>query len=244
MINDKKILGIVPARGGSKGLPRKNIISLCGRPLLGWPIQTAKGSRFIDRVIVSTDDYEIAEKAIEQGAEVPFIRPAALASDKASSFSVVEHALSFLTAKGDIYDYIVLLEPTSPLTESEDIDAALEILHKSREIADSIISVSKMEGAHPAFNVVIQETGIIVPFCSSEFSSPIRRQDISDVYFFDGSLYISDVKVYLERKTFCHEKTLAYVTPKWKSIEVDDIVDLICVEAIIKNIETIKRETP
>ncbi len=244
MIERKKLLALIPARGGSKGLPRKNIIDLCGRPLLGWPIQTASKSKYVDRILVSTDDPEIAEIATAQGAEVPFIRPTELATDTATSYSVIEHAISYLAKKEQHYDYILLLEPTSPLTEVQDVDEAMEKLHANRKTADSIISVSKVEAAHPVFDVTIGEDGLIHPFLMPGFQAAGRRQDISDIYFFDGSLYISDLQIYMEKKSFYHDRTLPHIVPRWKSFEVDDVMDLICVEAILNNINKIRKVEP
>lgn len=240
MINDKRVLALIPARGGSKGLPRKNILDMCGKPLLGWPIAAAKGSRYVDRVIVSTEDEEIADIARKQGADLPFMRPSELASDTVTSFMVVEHAIKFLAGTGDAYDYLLLLEPTSPLTESSDIDRAIEKLETNREYADAIISVNKVEAAHPAFDVVIGSDGLIGPYLTQDFSGAGRRQDITDLYFFDGSLYISDTRAYLSQKTFYHNRTLAHISPKWKAHEVDDLTDFICIEAIMKNLSRIK----
>ena len=135
----------------------------------------------------------------------------------------------------------MLLEPTSPLTESTDIDDALEELDSHRDIADSIVGISKVEATHPVFDVKINSKGLIKPFYVDDFSKPIRRQDIPEVYFFDGSIYLSDVPVLLLKKSFYHERTLPYVTPKWKSFEIDAMVDFICVEAIMKNLDIIKR---
>lgn len=242
MIDSKKVLVLIPARSGSKGLPGKNIIELCGLPLLGWPIKAAKKSKYVDRVVVSTDDQKIAEVAVSQGAEVPFIRPAELATDQASSASVIEHAVSFLSGKGDTFSYLILLEPTSPLTEAADVDTALLTLHSNRYVADSIVGVSKLEGTHPAFNVVIGEDGLIKPFLKPEFESVYRRQDIEDVFFFEGSLYISDLSVFLKKMSFYHDRTLPYIVPRWKAFEVDDIVDLVCIEAILNNINKINKK--
>jgi N-acylneuraminate cytidylyltransferase/CMP-N,N'-diacetyllegionaminic acid synthase len=244
VISEKKLLALIPARGGSKGLPRKNIIDLCGRPLLGWPIQAASNSKYVDRIIVSTDDPEIAKIAETQGAEVPFIRPPELATDTATSFSVIEHAITYLAKKEQRYDYILLLEPTSPLTEVQDINEAMEKLQASRKTADSIISVSKVQASHPVFDVIIGEDGLIHSFMTQDFAAAGRRQDISDLYFFDGSLYISDIRVYLDKKSFYHKRTLPHIVPKWKSFEVDDMMDLICVEAILNNIDKIKEVEP
>ena len=240
MINGKSVLAIIPARGGSKGLPKKNILHLGGRPLLGWPIKAAKHSMYVDRVIVSTDDKKIARIAKEQGAEVPFLRPSELALDTSPTISVLEHAIAFTKREGCSYDYCFLLEPTSPLTESADVDGALEKLDSNRDIADSIVGVSRVEAAHPVFDVVINKKGLIEPYLADGFSKAGRRQDLEDLYFFEGSLYISDTTVLLKKRSFYYDRTLPYIVPRWKSIEVDDMVDLICVEAIMKNMDKIK----
>jgi len=243
MINGKKILAVIPARGGSKGLPGKNILHFCGRPLLGWPIKAAKDSMYVDRIIVSTDDGEIAQIAREQGAEVPFLRPAELATDTSTTISVLEHAIGFTKREGSHNDYCLLLEPTSPLTESIDVDEALEQLDSNRGIADSIVGVSRVEAAHPAFDVVINKKGLIEPYLRDNFSKAGRRQDLKDLYFFEGSLYASDTAVLLNKRSFYHERTLPCILPRWKSIEVDNVMDLICAEAIMKNIDRIKNIT-
>lgn len=243
MIHGKSVLALIPARGGSKGLPRKNLMPLSGMPLVGWPIRAARNSSYIDRVLVSTEDREIADRALELGAEVPFLRPAELANDTASSASVIEHAVAFLEAQGDSYDYLVLLEPTSPLTEAADVDRALELLGDRRGIADAIVGVSRVEAAHPLFDVVLNDEGLIEPYAAGSFSSVLRRQDLPELYFMEGSLYISDLAVFLKRKSFYHDRTLPFMVPKWKSLEVDDLVDFVCIEAIMRNAEAIKRET-
>jgi N-acylneuraminate cytidylyltransferase/CMP-N,N'-diacetyllegionaminic acid synthase len=244
MKDGNTILAIIPARCGSKGIPMKNILDLCGKPLLGWPVQAAKNSKYIDKVIVSTDDQIIAEIAERMGAEVPFIRPKELANDTASSLDVIVHALDFLRIRNMVYQYLILLEPTSPLTEAQDIDSALETLCLKRDIADSIVSVSRVVSAHAVYDVVLESNGLINPFLQEDFRNASRRQDISELYFFDGSLYISDVGVLLKEKCFYHKRTLGYITPKWKSFEVDDMVDMICIEAILNNIHKIKKAEP
>lgn len=241
MINGKRVLALIPARGGSKGLPGKNIRSLCDKPLLGWPVQAARDSRYVDAVIVSTDDENIKQVALEQGAEVPFLRPDVLAGDEAKSADVIVHALEFLQAHGRCYSYIILLEPTSPLTEASDIDTAIESLESQRVYADSIVGVSKVENTHPVFDVIIKPDKLIAPYIG-DFSAAGRRQDIQELYFLEGSLYISDVTVFLKKKTFYHNRTLPYIVPKWKSFEIDQMVDFICVEAIMKQRQLLKRE--
>ena len=240
MIHNKSVLAIIPARGGSKGIPRKNIMNLCGNPLIAWPIQAAKESIYVDRVVLSTDDPEIADKATQQGAEVPFLRPSELATDTATSVSVIEHAIEFLSRQGDQYDYCVFLEPTSPLTDANDVNQALHSLDSKRDIADAIVGVSKVVSSHPVFDVRIDSNGLIRPFLDKGFVSPTRRQDLDELYFFEGSLYISDTRVLLAQRRFYHDRTLAYMVPKWKSFEIDDFVDFVCVEAIMNNLDKIR----
>jgi CMP-N,N'-diacetyllegionaminic acid synthase len=235
MFNNKKILGLIVARGGSKGLPRKNILPLNGQPLIGWSIKQALASKYLDKVIVSTDDDEIADISKQYGAAVPFRRPAQLATDGAKTLDVIIHALNFLEDQGQSYDYLVLLEPTSPLRESEDIDKCLEILENNRT-ARAIVSVAKLESGHPDFNVTIdQGTGLIRKIDGTTNFKVIRRQDLKDVFFFDGTIYVSDVQTLLEKETFYHELTLAYIVPKWKSFEIDDIYDFWAIENIMKH---------
>ena len=138
MINNRRVLAIIPARGGSKGLPKKNIKNLAGKPLVAWPISAALGCKEVDKVIVSTDCGEIAKIAEKWGAEVPFLRPDDLSGDNASSMDVVMHVIEELEDQREHFDYVVMLEPTSPLTESEDLSQALKLLTESSINADAI----------------------------------------------------------------------------------------------------------
>ncbi len=232
MIDGKSVIAIVPARGGSKGLPGKNTREICGRPLLAWSVRAGLKSRYVDEVIVSTDSEDIAQVALKAGAKVPFLRPSELAQDTSTSFDVIAHALDHYKKLGTQFSYITLLEPTSPMTTSEDVDQALEKLvrHKS---ATSIVGVCKTESQNPAFLVKISETGLISGYQQTDMPV-LRRQDIPDVYFFEGSLYISEIPFLLERKSFYHHRTLACKFPKWKSFEIDDIDDFTIVEALMK----------
>ncbi len=240
MIGGKKVLALVPARSGSKGLPMKNIRKLQGRPLLAWPIDAARNTRYIDRVVVSTDSKEYAELAHAAGADVPFLRPAELSVDTAPSIAFILHALDTLEASGDKYDYVVLLEPTSPLTEASDIEAALETLAAHLTLADAIVSVAELVGTHPAFAIILDETGMIRPYASQSFARLPRRQDIEPLYVLDGSLYISTTEALRSKKGFCHERTMSHLMPRYKSFEVDDLVDFICIEAILAQRDVIK----
>ncbi|RQP21621.1 acylneuraminate cytidylyltransferase family protein [Piscinibacter terrae] len=239
MIDGKRVLALVPARRGSKGLPMKNIRLLHGKPLLAWPIEAASGSTLVDRVVISTEDPEFAAIAQRAGADAPFLRPAELANDTAPSIGFILHALDTLEAAGDAYDYLVLLEPTSPLTETSDVDAALRQLHARRNEADAIVGVSALVSTHPAFAVRENPDGLIEPFSAPTFGQLPRRQDIEPLYALDGSLYISDVDTIRREKGFCHQRTLPYVTPRFKSFEVDDLVDFICIEALLAQRELV-----
>lgn len=240
MIDNARILAIVPARSGSKGLPGKNIRMLHGKPLLAWPIAAARNSRYIDKVVISTDSQAYADIAREHGAEVPCLRPPELAADTAPSSAAVIHMLDTLEAKGEHYDYLVLLEPTSPLTEGSDVDAALESLVRNRAVADALVSVSELNSSHPAFAVKRSSEGLVSPFAAVDFTRLPRRQDIDPVYALDGSLYISATDFYRRTLSFCHDRTLSHVMPHYKSHEVDDLIDFICIEAILNHYEQVK----
>jgi CMP-N,N'-diacetyllegionaminic acid synthase len=232
--SDPKVLFLIPARGGSKGLPGKNIRPLLGKPLIGWTIETAKKvcGLINGRVAVSTDSKEIADVAHFFNAEVPFLRPAELAADTSSSVDVVLHALDHYEKRGDTFDYVCMLEATSPQRDEQDILGALNLLQHTKG-AESIVGVCKTESANPAFLALKDKNNFITSYSGGNFV-PKRRQEIEDVYFFEGSLYISKVKSMRERKSFYHEKSLGFEMPKWKSFEIDDIVDFIIIEALMK----------
>ncbi len=227
-----KILALIPARGGSKGLHKKNIRPLLGKPLIVWTIEEAKKSKYIDKILVSTDDKEIAHISRENGAEVPFLRPKEFAEDTSKTADVIIHALDFLARRNEQFSLIVLLEPTSPLRDAADIDTCIKKLLDTPE-AKAIVSVAKLESGHPEFNVIINPDGFIRKSDGSSNINILRRQELSDVFFFDGSLYISWIETFRERRTFYHELTLAYIIQKYKLLEVDDLSDFICVEALM-----------
>jgi len=234
MIKEKtNCLAIIPARGGSKGLPRKNIKPLLGKPLVAWTIEQAKNSKYVNKVVVSTEDKEIAEIAKEHGAEVPFLRPDKLARDDSQRIDVIMHAINWFEERGEDFDILVFLEPTSPLRDVEDIDKCIELLLNNKK-ARAIVSVAKSELAHPEFNVVINKDGFIRKTDGSTNFRVLRRQELSDVFFFEGSIYISYTDTLKRKKEFYHDLTLAYVVPKYKYHEIDEISDFICVEALMK----------
>lgn len=229
MIAGKKVLALVPARAGSKGLPGKNIRPFCGKPLLQWSVEHALFSRSVDKVVVSTDSEEFADVARKCGAAVPFLRPESLASDTATSVDVILHAVDFLEERGEAFDILVLLEPTSPLRMPEDIDNALGLLFSAPE-AESVVSIARTEAHHPAFLMRKKAVGFLEPYLPD--FKVVRRQDISPLYFLDGTVYVSWIEALRRRKSFYHEKTLGYEVPKYKSFEIDDLDDFIICEAL------------
>ncbi len=226
-----KVLTVVPARSGSKGLPGKNIKMLIDKPLLAWSIEQGLSSKYVDEVIVSTDSVEIAEVAKRYGGTVPFLRPAALAKDETSTADVLIDLIETLEKEGKVYDYLLLLEPTSPLRETADIDAAFERLLSTKG-ASSIVGISAVESQHPMFCVSLSQDGFLR---SGNDFKVLRRQEIEPLFFYEGSLYISEVSEYKKLKNFYHNNTLGYVMPKWKSYEIDDKTDFLIVESILKN---------
>jgi N-acylneuraminate cytidylyltransferase/CMP-N,N'-diacetyllegionaminic acid synthase len=233
MYQGKTFLVVIPARGGSKGLPGKNIKDLNGKPLIAWSIDAAFESKYLDEIMVTTDSEDIAYIASEYSASVPFLRPHYLASDTTTTFDTVKHTIDFYRNKlKRVFDYIVLLEPTSPLRTSSDIDRAIEQLLSSS--ATSIVGICRTESQNPAFLVNKDKDNFIFGYKDKDMEVK-RRQDIKDVYFFEGSIYISRIKDYLNNTTFYHKDTIGHEFPKYKSLEVDDIYDFIMIEAIMVN---------
>lgn len=231
MINHQKILALIPARGGSKGIPRKNIIGLCGRPLIGYTIEAGLKSRYIDTVMVSTDDREIAEVSRACGAEVPFLRPAELASDTAKTIDAVLYAVRTLREAGKAFDVLVLLQPTEPLRTAKDIDAALEKYFACGEKA--LVSVSEVDD-HPILTRTIEETPEgerLKPLL--EGSSTCRRQDMPAYYRVNGCIYINPVRE-LEESTSFNDNPVPFVMEKSHSVDIDEMSDLALAEYWLK----------
>ena len=232
MIDGKKIIAIVPARQGSKGLAKKNIIDFLGKPLLVWSIEAALQSKYVDRIIVSTDSTEIAGVGEKFGADIPFIRPSYLSEDSSTSVDVICHAIEFMSEKlGENFDFVMLLEPTSPLRTSEDVDLALEKLIGSPD-ARSLVSVGESESQHDTLQFNITESEFISVEPASKKFVHMRRQDLSRSYFLDGSIYLSYIHTLFEFASFVHGKTLTLSLPKWKNIEIDDEYDYVMALAL------------
>lgn len=216
-VNQKRLLAVIPARGGSKGLPGKNILSAGGRPLIAWTIVAAQESTAVDDIILSSDDDAIIRVAQEWGCSSPFRRPASLAEDTSSSIEVVIHALD----QSPAYDYVALLQPTSPLRTSHDIDSAYDALIKSG--ADSCVSVCVADES-PYWMYNVNEDGTLKNLLPNK---PIgRRQDLPTVYVLNGAIYIARVKWLRQSHSFISEDCVAYIMPRERSLDIDTAEDM------------------
>ena len=238
MINGKKVLGIIPARAGSKGLPGKNIKELNGLPVIAWTIRSALNSDYIDDVIVSSDGEEILEISRTYGAQTPFVRPDELSSDTATSVDVVEHALDFM--KNELskeYEYFILLEPTSPIREDDDIDKMFKRLDDKSNQCDSIVSIGEV--AHHPYIMKTLEGDSLEPLIKTDLAED-RRQNLPDVYFPFGVGYAVKVDVFKEERSFYTKRNTYHLIKKHQCFEIDDICDFYAIEGLLKNIEGIK----
>ena len=218
-----RTLALIVARGGSKSLPRKNVLALAGRPLIAHTILAARACTGLDRIILSTDDDEIAAVAREYGAEVPFMRPAELAGDTAHVMDVTRHALQYLeTKEGYRPDLVLLLQPTSPLRATIDIENALAMLETTG--ANAVVSVCEAKG-HPYLMKTLDDNGRLAPFMDTTMSSS-RRQDLPPVYALNGAIYLVRRIVLLESGTWCPPGALGYVMPPDRSVDIDTAADL------------------
>ncbi|HNX91115.1 MAG TPA: acylneuraminate cytidylyltransferase family protein [Candidatus Omnitrophota bacterium] len=230
MFRGKKILAIVPARSGSKGLPNKNIKLFCGKPLICWTISEAKRSKYIDDVTVSTDSPRIAEISKKAGAIVPFLRPPELATDTASSMDVVFHAISEFEKINGRYEIVLLLQPTSPLRVSEDIDNAVELLIKQK--AKAIVSLTEAL-VNPSWVNVLPANGCIKDFLHCSVINK-RRQVLPKYFQLNGAVFLGYAKYLKGTGTFYTAKTYAYIMPRERSVDIDDIFDFKLAEIIMR----------
>jgi CMP-N-acetylneuraminic acid synthetase len=230
MIANGPVLAIVPARGGSKGVPRKNIVSVAGRPLIEWTLAAARAATRVERVIVSTDDEEIASIARRAGTEVPFARPPELARDDTPGPAVILHAVDWLT-RVERYSCaaVVTLQPTSPLRTAADIDAALSLLDD--RAAHSVIGVSP--SPHSPYWMMHVESDLRMRDFLPE--DPPNRQDLPALCTINGAIYVTRTDRLLQTGTLYGEGTLAYVMPEERSLDVDTAWDLHLVDLILRD---------
>ncbi len=219
------LIGLIPARGGSKGIPKKNIRTFCGKPLIWWTIDKALKSNCLDRLVVSTDDKEIAKIALDAGAEVPFLRPKEIASDESTTFSVVKHLLEKLPEANKV----LTLQPTSPLRRVEDIVGIIEFFESSK--AESIVSLTEVD-KHPSWMFSVDHNRKMTPVISGDI--PTSRQNLSKIYVLNGALYIGNKDFYLKEKKMFTDKSLGYIMPKQVSIDIDNELDWKNAEILLK----------
>ncbi len=217
MYKDKTFLAIIPARGGSKRLPRKNLLDLAGQPLVAWSIEAGLNSKYIDNVVVSSDDVEILAISKRYNAET-IVRPVELASDTATTFDAIQHTIDNVKR----YDYIVLLQATTPLRDEKQIDEAIELLESKN--ADAIVSVCEMDHS-PLWSNTLNENLSMQGFLKEEILHK-RSQDLEKYFRLNGAIYICKTEKFLEEKSFfLKENIYAYKMSRESSIDIDEEID-------------------
>lgn len=219
MYKDRSIMAVIPARGGSKGIPHKNIVELCGKPLIAYSIDAALSSKYIDYVMVSTDDPEIATVAKEYGADIPFMRPKELATDTSKTIDAVLHSIITLKEMGRYYSDLILLQPTEPLRTHEDIDRAIEVYY--RNACSPLVSVNEVDD-HPILIRTIKDDRLS-PLLNT--LSTCRRQDMPDYYRVNGCIYINAIDDIDENTSF-NDNPVPYVMERSHSVDIDELSDL------------------
>ena len=226
MINGHKILAVIPARGQSKGVPRKNLRMVGGKPLIAWTIDAAKRSSYIDRLILSSEDVEIISISTQLGCEVPFVRPVELAQDDTPGIDPVLHAIEETPG----YDYVVILQPTSPLRTTADIDGCIE--HCISNDAKACVSLSEVV-QHPQWMYTLGEQDCLVPLIA-DGRVYARRQDLPRVFTLNGAVYVSECNWLRLQQTFLSENTVGYVMPQERSLDIDQEMDLKICDALLR----------
>lgn len=219
-------LFVITARGGSKGLPGKNIRNLCGKPLIAYSIDIARAFVLDENICVSTDSQEIIDAVEKYGLKVPFVRPAELATDTASSSDVMVHAVKFFSSKGKKYNRLVLLQPTSPLRTVDDVQGAIDLY---RSDLDMVVSVTKSHA--PAVLCTDNTDGFVQLYFNKKAQG---RQSLPEMYEYNGAVYVINVDALLEKGLGGFTKSIKYVMSKHNSIDIDDIYDFTLVESIMK----------
>jgi len=225
MIEGKKVLGLIPARGGSKGVPKKNIRLLGGKPLLAWTAEAAYNSRYLDRVILSSDSEEIIAVGRQWHLDAPFVRPAELAQDTSTGVEVTLHALGQCPG----YDYLVLLQPTSPLRTGADIDACIELCHSSG--AETTFSACEATES-PFWMYTLNIHGRVEPLLKTGYAAK-RRQELPAVYIPNGAVYVVRTELFLANPRYYAEDTCITLMPRERSVDLDTEFDFTYLEALI-----------
>lgn len=229
MISSMKVLGLIPARGGSKGVSHKNIRMVAGKPLIAYTIEAAAGSRYLDYVVTSTDSPDIAAVARAWGSLVPFMRPDTLSRDESPTIDVVMHALDEMP---DI-DLVVILQPTSPLRTTEDIDACIELA-----VAHSCPCVSLAPATeHPRWMFYLGKASTLTPVLEN-LPLPTQRQAMQQPFLLNGAVYVADRQTLGKFRSFIGENTRGYLMPLDRSIDIDSESDLRAFEDSLKKAES------
>lgn len=226
----KSIVGLVPARGGSKGLPGKNIKPLAGKPLIAWTLEAARASGVVNRLIVSTDDPAIAQAARDHGAEVPFLRPAALSRDETSALDVALHALDWLESQGALPEFLLWLQPTSPLRTSQDITAGTALMDQTH--APAVLGVCEVK-VHPLDVLSLDSQGALGPYLPGGLRS-VRRQDLPPAYQLNGAFYLNRTALLRSQRTFIPPGSKPLVMPPERSIDIDSAWDFFLAESLLQ----------
>ena len=219
MIGNKKVLAVIPARGGSKGIPNKNVVSLMGKPLINWTIEAASSCRYIDHLILSSDDERICSVAKAAGCNVPFLRASELATDDAKTVDVVLDAINRTPG----FDLVVVLQPTSPLREASDIDNCLELL--IAQGAATAVSVSESRD-HPFLVYSMAADSRLDAFLKIDPSVSMRRQDLPPAYSLNGAIYVAEIDWLIASKSFVSLETVGYLMSREASVDIDEPSDL------------------
>jgi CMP-N-acetylneuraminic acid synthetase len=227
-----RILGIIPARGGSKGIPRKNIRVLAGKPLLQYTAEAARRAKGLTRTILSTEDPEIAEIGRHCGLEVPFLRPPELAKDDTPTLPVIQDAVRRLEAVGDHFDAVMILQPTNPLRRPDDIDGAIALLEKTG--ADSVISFVDVGEKHPARMKFIDAEGRVIDPPFAEAFEGQRRQDLPKLYLREGSIYLTRRDMLMNQNSIKGNDCRAWLIAEDRACNIDTLFDWFLVEQLLK----------
>ena len=225
--SNHKVLAVIPARGGSKGIPKKNLHNLAGKPLIYYSLSACQKSKLITDIIVTTDNLDIKKTVESYGLEVPFLRPERLATDDALAIPTVIHSVKKMEKlKNKEYDYVIMIQPTAPLRTAKDIDDSLELLFT--EDTDSIISIVDVDNYHPIKMKVINKNRLL-DFQDSDLENP-PRQSLPKVYIVNGAIYATKRNVLIENETFKGESCFPFVMPQERSVNIDNISDFIVAE--------------
>jgi len=226
-----RVLGLIPARGQSKGIPRKNIWPLAGKPLLAYTAEAALLSRRLSRVILSTDDEEIAAVGRNCGLEVPFLRPEELATDGAPTIGVVQHAIRYLQSAGSTFQAVMVLQPTNPLREAADIDGAVDLLRETG--ADSVIAFVDVGEKHPARMKSIDGEGRVHNLPFNETQEGLARQQLPKLYLREGSIYLTRIPVVMESGSLQGSDCRAWIIEPERACNIDTQLDMEWAEFLI-----------